>query len=281
MICLPTRYTRRFIALTATAGMMLALGTTPVFAQAPEDDAVLKLAEPDFTLVSLPTSLRLPKNKSAFRVTHRFVRPLDCELCQDIWLEDFFGFDNGAVIGLEYRYGILPGVQISAYRARERKTLQISGQYNLFTQAQKPMEMSILAGIEGTENFTDQYSGTIGVILTRLIGEHASIHIEPMFVGNTNLDEPSVDDDNTFLIGLGTRIRIRPTVYVTAEAIPRVSGYSPSGTQASFAIEKRAGGHVFQLNFSNSFGTTMSNIARGGFRSEDWYMGFNISRKFF
>jgi len=261
--------------------MMLALGTTPVFAQAPEDDAVLKLAEPDFTLVSLPTSLRLPKNKSAFRVTHRFVRPLDCELCQDNWLEDFFGFDNGAVIGLEYRYGILPGVQISAYRARERKTLQISGQYNLFTQAQKPMEMSILAGIEGTENFTDQYSGTIGVILTRLIGEHASIHIEPMFVGNTNLDEPSVDDDNTFLIGLGTRIRIRPTVYVTAEAIPRVSGYSPSGTQASFAIEKRAGGHMFQVNFSNTLGTTPGSFARGSVSGNEWFMGFNITRKFF
>ena len=41
-----------------------------------EDDAVLKPAEPDFTLVSLPTSLRLPKFKSAFRVTHRFGRPL-------------------------------------------------------------------------------------------------------------------------------------------------------------------------------------------------------------
>jgi hypothetical protein len=185
------------------------------------------------------------------------------------------------VIGLEYRYGILPGVQIKAYRARERKTLEISGQYSLWTQTQKPLEMSILAGVEGTDNFTDQYSGTIGVILTRLIGEHASIHIEPMFVGNTNLDEPSVDDDNTFLIALGTRIRIRPTVYVTAEAMPRVSGYSPSGTQASFAIEKRAGGHMFQVNFSNTLGTTPGSFARGSVSGNEWFMGFNITRKFF
>lgn len=281
MICLPTRYTRRFAALTATAGLMLALGTTPAFAQATEDDAVLKLAEPDFTLISLPTSLRVPRNKSAFRVTHRFVRPLDCELCQDNWLQDFFGFDNGAVIGLEYRYGILPGVQIKAYRARERKTLELSGQYSLWTQSQKPLEVSILAGVEGTDNFTDQYSGTIGVILTRLIGEYASIHIEPMFVGNTNLDEPTVDEDNTFMIGLGTRIRIRPTVYFTAEAIPRVSGYSPSGTQASFAIEKRLGGHMFQVNFSNTLGTTPGSFARGSVSGNEWFMGFNITRKFF
>jgi hypothetical protein len=50
---------------------------------------------------------------------------------------------------------------------------------------------------------------------------------------------------------------------------------------ASFALEKRAGGHMFQLNFSNGFGTTMSQLARGGFTNDDWYLGFNISRKFF
>lgn len=281
MICLPTRYARSLIALSAAAGFVLALGAAPAFAQAKEDDAVLKLAEPDFTLTSLPTSLRLPQFKSAFRVTHRFVRPLNCELCQDNWLQDFFGFDNGAVIGLEYRYGILPGVQVGVYRARERKTLQIFGQYSVWTQSQKPLEMSILGSVEGTDNFTDQYSGTLGVILTRLLGERASIHVEPMFVGNTNLDEPSVNEDNTFLLGLGTRIRIRPTVYVTAEVIPRVAGYTDGGTQASFAIEKRAGGHMFQLNFSNSLGTTPGSIARGSIADNEWFMGFNITRKFF
>jgi hypothetical protein len=51
--------------------------------------------------------------------------------------------------------------------------------------------------------------------------------------------------------------------------------------QASCAIEKRAGGHDFQLNFSNGFGTTMGQLARGGTSSDDWYLGFNISRKFF
>ncbi|PYR59805.1 MAG: hypothetical protein DMF91_13895 [Acidobacteria bacterium] len=72
------------------------------------DDAVLKLAEPDFTLISLPTSLRLPKFKSAFRVTHRFTRPLNCDTCPNSLAGDAFGLDGGAVIGLEYRIGIVP-----------------------------------------------------------------------------------------------------------------------------------------------------------------------------
>jgi hypothetical protein len=39
-----------------------------------DDDSAINPAEPDFTLISLPTSLRLPQFGSAFRVTHRFGR---------------------------------------------------------------------------------------------------------------------------------------------------------------------------------------------------------------
>ena len=83
------------------------------------------------------------------------------------------------------------------------------------------------------------------------------------------------------MIGLGARVRVRPTVSVAAEFSPRLSGYRPGVNHGSFAVEKRAGGHVFQLNFSDGFGTTMGQLARGGTGSDDWYLGFNISRKFF
>ena len=52
-------------------------------------------------------------------------------------------------------------------------------------------------------------------------------------------------------------------------------------TLISFGFEQRAGGHVFQLNFSNGFGTTLAQVARGGTAKDDWYLGFNLSRKFF
>ena len=62
----------------------LVLAAPNVFAQAPaaqtppaNDDAALKPAEPDFTLLSLPTALRLPKWGSAFHLTHRFSLPLN------------------------------------------------------------------------------------------------------------------------------------------------------------------------------------------------------------
>jgi hypothetical protein len=35
------------------------------------------------------------------------------------------------------------------------------------------------------------------------------------------------------------------------------------------------------LNFSDSFATTTGQIARGGPAARNWYLGFNISRKFY
>src|SRR5687767_3814631 len=79
---------------------------------APADDIDLdpNPSQPDFTLVNLPTTLRLPRMKSAFRVTHRFLRPLG-QYDFGSLVEDLFGLDNGAIIGLEYRFGLMTGLQ--------------------------------------------------------------------------------------------------------------------------------------------------------------------------
>jgi hypothetical protein len=271
---------RSSIRLLAAIAVILALAPA-AFAQQDEDDAVLKLAEPDFTLVGLPTSLRLAKYKSVFRVTHRFTRPLGQGDFGDL-AGDMFGLDAGALIGLEYRFGIVRNGQIGIHRTSE-KTIAFFGEYGVIRQgAQRPFDVTAVVTIDGTNNFKDSYSPSVGAIVSRAFGETLAAYVEPIWVNNTN-PEPAelVDDNDTFMVGLGARLRIRPTVYIVGEFAPRASGYRPGVHHGSFAIEKRAGGHVFQLNFSTSFGTTMANIARGGFRGEDWFMGFNISRKFF
>ena len=259
-----------------------------------EDDAVLKLAEPDFTLVSLPTSLRLPRFKSSFRVTHRFTRPLSCDFCSNSFVGDGFGTDTGANIGLEYRIGIVPNGQIGIHRTNQNKTVELFGQYGLTRQgAHVPVEASVLAAIDaayvGVRGTPSQYSPAVGLIVTRLIGDQAAVYLEPIWVHHTNLSEPAIADNDTFLVGVGARVRVSATVYIVGEFAPRASGYKPGVSHGSFAIEKRAGGHMFQLNFSDSFGTTLSQLARGGVeqinangsKKTNWYMGFNITRKFY
>lgn len=250
-------------------------------AQEADPDRDPNFAQPDFNLAGLPTSLRLPKYKSAFRITHRFGRPLGDGSFGDL-VEDLFGFDSGAQIGLEYRFGLLPGGQLGIHRTSNR-TIQFFGQYDLWLQRDgAPVGITALATIEGTNNFRDSYSPALGAIISREIGQHGALYFEPIWVNNTN-DLPSelVDDNDTFMLGLGARVRVRPTVYLFVEGTPRVGGYDPGVDQVSFGIEKRAGGHLFQLNFSNGIGTTMAQIARGGGNNDDWFIGFNISRKFF
>ena len=245
------------------------------------NDEALIPAEPDFTLINLPTALRLPTHKSAFRVTHRFLRPLASGDFGD-FMANFFGLDTGAQIGLEFRYGIVPNGQIGVYRTSDR-TIEFFTEYGLMRQGRShPLEVSIVASVEGTNNFQDSKSPSLGAVVSRRIGGRAAFYVEPIWVNNSNpLPSQVVDHNDTFMVGLGARLRVRPTVYVVVEAAPRVAGFRPGVNPVGVAIEKHAGGHQFQLNFSNSFGSTMAQIARGGVSNSDWYMGFNISRKFF
>jgi len=250
----------------------------------PPSEARVDPSQPDFTLVALPTTLRVPRHKSAFRVTHRFTRPLGQGDVGDL-ASDFFGLDSNAQIGLEYRYGIVRGGQIGIHRTNDR-TIELFGEYSVLQQGNRwPIGLAAYGSIEGTNNFRDSYSPALGAVVSRELGRHGAVYVEPIWVSNTPLPDDVVDQNDTFVIGLGGRFRVRPTVYVVLEVSPRVAGFDPGSHQASFAIEKRVGGHSFQLNFSNGFGTTMGQLARGGPKAPNgetnWYMGFNISRKFF
>jgi len=255
----------------------------PPQAAPPPDDPDLdpNPAQPDFTVVTLPTTLRLPRFKSAFRVTHRFTRPLGQGDVGSL-AEDFFSLDSSALIGLEYRFGVMRGWQAGIYRTSDR-TIELFSRYSVFTQGKGlPFSVDASFSIDGTNNFRDSYSPAIGVAISRTLGSFGAVHLDPIWVNNSNpAPDALVDDNDTIMVGLGARIRVRPTVYLVGEMIPRVSGYDPGVTQGTFGIEKRAGGHSFQINVSNAFGTTMGQLARGGFTNDDWYLGFSISRKFF
>jgi Membrane bound beta barrel domain (DUF5777) len=236
-------------------------------------------SQPDFTIIGMPTTLKVPRFGSSFRVTHRFTRPLGAGDFGDL-AGDFFGFDAGAQIGLEYRFGIMAGTQIGIHRTSDR-TIELFAQQHLIGQGESPVGIDVIATAEGTDNFTDVYSPAIGAVVSRTLGRHGALYAHPIWVNNTNqLPSELADDNSTFMFGVGGRLRLRPTVYVVGEVIPRF-GYTPGTTYGSFGIEKRSGGHSFQLNVSNGFGTTLAQLARGGQGRDNWYIGFNISRKFF
>jgi hypothetical protein len=273
------RITAAALVVLIAAAPRITSAQTPAQDQPePASDRAVNPAQPDFTLIGLPTTLKIPRFASSFRVTHRFTRPLGRGDLGDL-AADFFGFDAGAQIGLEYRFGIMSGTQIGIHRTSDR-TIQFFLQRHVIGQGASPVGVDVIATAGGTNNFRDSYSPAIGAVISRTIGRHGALYAHPIWINNTNAQPTElVDDNDTFIVGVGGRFRVRPTVYLVAEAAPRF-GYDPDSIHVSFGIEKRSGGHSFQLNLSNGFGTTLAQMARGGLEDE-WFIGFNISRKFF
>ena len=264
-----------FIGLTSAAA-----GQSPETAPAgePPSSAIRFLrAEQDFRVLNLPSTLRLPRHGSSFQLTHRFNGNLR-QGSFDGNASNLFGLDQGAVVGFEYRFGIARTLQAAAYRTAIDKTFQFYGKYDAVRQGTSlPVSLSALVSVEGADNFQGQYSPALGLVASHIVGDRLAVYASPIWVHNT---AASLDlDRNTFFVGIGGRVRVASSVYIAGEVVPRVAGYRPGKPSFGFAIEKRVGGHFFQLNVNNSQGTTFGQLARGGF-ADSLYLGFNLARKF-
>jgi hypothetical protein len=265
--------------------------------QATDDaDRARRIAEADFTVTNLPTTLRLPRHGGSFRLTHRFLLNLDGTSFSDA-ASNIFGLDNGAVIGLEFRWAPIDRLQAVVHRSSLAKTVQFSAQYNAIDQGGKwPVSLAGIASVEGTNNFmsgeveeaghdhdhpvpgSPHKSPAFGGVISWRYSDCLAVYAVPMYVHHSAIVVEG--HRNTGYLGVGGRLRLHKRMYVVAEVSPRIGGYKPGAQEFAFGFEGRAGGHMFQLTFTNSVGTTFGQISQGGFPNTI-YMGFNLSRKFF
>src|SRR3954469_12121111 len=85
--------------------------------------------ELDQTLINLGTTLPLKRYGSYFRITHRFARDLGRGTVGEL-AEDAFSLDSGAIIGLEYRFGITNTVQAGINRSILGKTIALFSRWD-------------------------------------------------------------------------------------------------------------------------------------------------------
>jgi Membrane bound beta barrel domain (DUF5777) len=259
-------------------------------AQAPEpasddDHAKFRPVEPDFVTINLPTTLPLPARGMDFHLSHRFNEDLRNDSFET-QLSNVFGLDNGANIGLEFRYGVTKHLEAVVQRTSIGKTIQFSGKYDGWHQtAAMPVGISAIVSIEGDNNFhnTDggnraNFAPALGAVISRTVAERLALYVSPMWVHNTGTGGGNTSD--TGLVGLGGRLRLSKSAFFVLEGAPRIGGLAIGDAEYAFAIETRVGAHVFSLTFSNSAGTTFRQIAHGGV-PEHLTLGFNLTRKFY
>ncbi len=282
------------LQISSFAALLALLLASPARAQEPQAPQPPGHAEIELNLIDLSTTQSLRRHQSYFRVTHRFARDLRRGDFGEL-LEDLFSLDNGAVIGLEYRFGITGNLQAAVNRTALSKTIQFFGRYDPWRQSDSmPIAISVLGSVEGLNNFQQDYQPGIAAVMSRVVTPWLVLYASPTFVWDSKAadfledhdhDLPGAEEDehsnheDTFFVGLGARVRFRPTAYIVGEYSPRLAGYDPGRGVWGVAIEKATRGHTFQLNFTNAFGTTLGQIARGG-SEHDVYLGFNITRRF-
>lgn len=284
------------------AVIVLVFGALECVAQTPDQPpTVPPVAQPEIELniTNLPTTRSLKRHQSYFRLTHRFAADLRRGSFGQL-AENLFTIDQGAIIGLEYRFGLTSNLQAGVHRSMLSKTIQVFGKYDAWRQGDRlPVSISLIGSIEGLNNLQDNHQPAIVASISRIVGNYLVLYATPAFVANTraadfltghdhdhelpgeDTQDEHADHEHTAFFGFGGRARIRPTVFVTGEYAPRLAGHDPGRGAWGVSIEKmtRGGGHTLQLNFTNSFGTTFGQLARGG-SEHDVYLGFNITRKF-
>ncbi len=283
------------LRLPITAAVFL-LFTAPAFGQTPPPDPPSAAApiplETELNLINLPTTLSIKRHRSYFRLTHRFLGDLRRGDFGEL-AADLFTVDKGAIIGLEYRFAITCTLHAGVHRSMLSKTIQTFARWDGLKQgASLPVSISAIGSFEGLNNLRQQYQTGIAGTVSRTFGDRLALYATPAYVFGTHavdfiaghdhegaLPDEHANHDDTGFVGLGARVRFSRGGYLVGEYSPRFSGYDPNKAAWGLAIEKRTGGHTLQLNFTNSFGTTLGQIARGG-SPHDVYLGFNITRKF-
>lgn len=224
-----------------------------------------------------------------FRILHRFGN-----INQGIG--EFFGLDD-ATIRLGLDYGLSKNLTVGVGRGSYRKEIDGFLKFRPVQQANGPggSPFSLLA-VGGMMVQTAPWSGhkedeSVGnrlayyaqVIVGRKFSDAFTLQLTPTLV-HRNL-VAAEDDNNTFALGTGGRIRLSRRVslnvdhYIVFNTEQSFDTYFP--LSVGFDIE--TGGHVFQLHFTNAIGMNeraflTETINRWG--NGDIQFGFNISRTF-
>ncbi|WP_276370527.1 DUF5777 family beta-barrel protein [Chryseolinea sp. H1M3-3] len=252
--------------------------------------------KPDFTAATFKTT-RIINGHSVenvaqgvldLRISHRFgyINGGSYEL---------FGLDQATMrLGLDY--GLSKRWMIGVGRSTYQKQFDGFTKFKLLRQAQErmPITLSIVGSMmykslkfedQTRENYLSSNLSYTGQLLVgRKFSEGLSLQLMPTLI-HYNLVKGANDSNDIFAIGAGGRLKISKRISINAEYYYQLPQFRFQGTQNSIAIgfDIETGGHVFQLNFTNSTGLTERSFiseTTGNFFDGDIHFGFTIARVF-
>jgi mono/diheme cytochrome c family protein len=252
--------------------------TTPT--QAAESAKPKVYTPGDDFLLSLPTGRRLDRHGFYVNFTHRFI--YTPAFSGPALGGSLSGLDDFSLSSFGFRYGVTDKLSVSIYRSPTflARPIQLMAAYNFMDEHDGyPLNAAVRVSIEGENNFSRNFTENIEGILSRSISSRAQLYLVPtLSLGNRELFQPgsffssaipNLPGVNTFSLGVGGAIDIRPTVALVAEVIPTLANGDALGIHRpafGFAIQKKIWRHAFTFGFTTSPGTTVSQ--RAGTRAQ-------------
>ncbi|HEY0108826.1 MAG TPA: DUF5777 family beta-barrel protein [Fibrella sp.] len=262
-----------------------------------ENDESASPAKPDYVTATFKATRvvnghsveNMGKGVMDFRITHRFGNV-------NQGVKDLFGLDQ-AFTRIGFDFGITDWLMVGIGRSSFLKEYDGFAKLRLLRQRTEgmPLSVSYAGGISirtdevvmpGGEEFffSNRVAYSNQILVARKFGDWLSLQVMPTHI-HYNL-VPQVNDPNDLLaLGIGGRLKLNRRFTLNAEWYYRLNGEEFEGTRnpLSIGVDIETGGHVFQLHFTNSTGTTERAFVgqtTGNWADGDIRFGFNISRVF-
>ena len=231
----------------------------------------------------------LPKKVLDVRISHRF-GPVSSGIY------NLFGLDN-ATMRLGFDYGISNNLMIGVGHSTYQKTYDAFLKFRILRQStgavSMPVSVSFVPVIAVNTlkqfdslktSFNDRTSMVYQLLIARKFSENLALQIMPTLIHADKISFNHVDQ-TIFAIGIGGRQRLSKRVNLNAEYYYQLPGTKAPGSHNvfSFGVDIGTGGHVFQLDFTNSAGLTEKSFiseTTGRWDKSNIMFGFTISRVF-
>lgn len=239
-------------------------------------------------LINGHTIMTRRKGSLEFLIAHRFGR-------LNSGAYELFGLDNANVrFGLDY--GFTDRLTAGFGRNSFEKTYDVFAKYALLRQAtgKKSVPVSITAFASAAVRtlrpidpntevvFSERLAYTYQLLIGRKMSPKLSLQLMPTLV---HFNTVSADRENDLIaLGVGGRYLLTKRLSINAEYYYRTTERDLDTQDAlAIGIDLETGGHVFQLQFTNSRSMNEKGFIRettGDFFNGDIHFGFNITRTF-
>ncbi len=274
----------RFEPVAAAGPLPVVRVPEPAQTTIPVDEAAREGAVFGSRVINLSSAKAIPDGGIEFLIGHRFSRPL----FESDSAKDLFGFDSRAQVTFGVAYGLTDWLGLQVIRSNDR-TIALDSSFQLSNQGDSaPLSTQVRVGVDGNDNFTEQYSPYVQFVASHTFGDRLSFVLSPAVAFNTRDDSANVppglrfdaEHDYTASFGVGASLRLLPTVSVVGEYVPRVSGFRGDfwdRPSVSFGVQKSTFRHTFEFVISNTFPMTTSGYTVNG--TDTFKVGFNIYRR--